>query len=180
MEPYISITKKWIQAFVIDLKLCPFAAKPFKQDRIHYRVTLARSIDLLLEDFVKELKQLVQTPPESLETTLLIHPFMGLSLSAYLDIVEIANQTIEICELEGIVQVAGFHPEYQFEDSKSEDASNFTNRSPYPMLHLLREDSVSQAVDTYPDVEQIPNNNIITLLTLGEEEVKERWRDLFE
>lgn len=179
MEPYISITKKWIQTFVVDLKLCPFAVKPFNEERIHYRVSLAKSIDQLLEDLVMELRQLVQTPPENLETTLLIHPFMGPSFTGYLDILEIANQTVEVCQLEGVIQVAGFHPDYQFEGTKPEEASNYTNRSPYPMLHLLREDSVTKAVETYPDVEQIPNNNIITMLALGEE-VRERWKDLFE
>jgi len=180
MEPYISITKKWIQSFVVDLKLCPFAVLPFKQDSIHYRVSLAKSVDVLLEDLVRELKQLVQTTPESLETTLIIHPFLGLSFTSYLDIVEIANQTLEICELSGEIQVASFHPDYQFEDTTAEDVSNFTNRSPYPMLHLLREASVTRAVDTYPDVEQIPNNNVITMLSLGPEEVVDRWKALFD
>jgi len=180
MDPFIDITKNWIQTFVIDLKLCPFAVKPFQQETIHYRVSLAKTVDLLLEDLVKELHQLVQTPPGSLETTLLIHPYLGVSFTGYLDIIELANQTLEVCELEGIVQIASFHPDYQFEGTTPQDVSNYTNRSPYPMLHLLRETSITKAADTYPDVDQIPNQNIITMLSMGPDEIVAKWRNLFE
>lgn len=179
MEQYISITKSWIESFVVGLQLCPFAANPFRQEKIHYRVSRADNFEALMEDLILELHQLDQTEVASLETTLLIHPFIGVSFDHYLDLVEVANQILNTCGLEGVVQIATFHPDYQFARTQKKDVSNFTNRSPYPMMHLLREASVSEAIKNYPNVEAVPRENIKKLKEMGIDKISERWLKLF-
>ncbi|GJM34621.1 MAG: hypothetical protein DHS20C18_36220 [Saprospiraceae bacterium] len=172
MEVYIEKTKKWIEQFVIGLNLCPFASVPFQQDKIRYVVNLSKNPDDLIRCFLEEMQFLDDKPSKEVETTLIIFPNQLNDFLAYLDFLTEAEEILEEVGLEGILQIASFHPEYQFANTAKEDAENYTNRSPYPMLHLLREASVEQALRHYPEPENIPIENILRLKELGVEGIK--------
>jgi uncharacterized protein len=163
----VAQTKNWIESIVIALDLCPFAKFPFQQDLIRYVVAKSDTEVDLLNHFHEELLMLYENDKTAIETTLIIIPEGWADFMDYLDLVELAQEVLEELELEGVIQIASFHPDYQFEDLDEVDVRNYTNRSPYPMIHLLREDSVTHAVDTYPNVEQIPDVNQDKLLQLG-------------
>ena len=160
-DAVVAATGDWLEKLVIGLNLCPFAKAVHAKKQIRFVVSRARNSDALLEDLERELKLLVETDPEKIDTTLLIHPEVLTDFLDYNDFLDICDSVIEELELDGILQVASFHPQYQFADTEVDDVSNFTNRSPYPTLHLLREDSVTQAVETFPDVDSIYQKNII-------------------
>ncbi|HEX2899459.1 MAG TPA: DUF1415 domain-containing protein, partial [Bacteroidia bacterium] len=120
----------------------------------------ARDIDILYQDLLREMAHLMEVDPEEVETTVLVHPWVLNDFEEYLDFLEIVEEAIEEAELDGILQVASFHPKYQFEGPPADDPSHRTNRSPYPMLHILREESLTAALDNYPDPENIPERNI--------------------
>lgn len=165
----IQQTKDWVKDVVIGLNLCPFAAPVFKDKRISYLVTnggdtadnLARHLQTLA-DACTELDS-----SDVVETSLLIFPEAYQRFDDYLDFLELANHLLEELSYAGIYQLASFHPDYLFEGSSEEDASNFTNRSPYPMLHLIRESSIEKAISHYPNIEQVPENNIKKLREIG-------------
>lgn len=167
-------TTSWIEQIVIGLELCPFASVPFQQNRIRYVVSEAEDPDTLTEDLARELKLLKDMPEAEIETTLLIHPYVFADFLDYNDYLEVSDRVLEALEIEGIIQVASFHPQYQFAGTKIEDIENYTNRSPYPMLHLLREASVSKAVELYPNIEEVPERNIITMKDLGFDALENR------
>ncbi|MDX1906775.1 MAG: DUF1415 domain-containing protein [Bacteroidia bacterium] len=167
-------TRTWVEQFVIGLQLCPFAAVPARENRIRYIVSTATTPEDLIEDLYDELELLMSTPPEELETTLLIHPEALTDFDAYLDFLDAGEDMVAEADLEGIIQLAGFHPDYVFADEAEDDPAHFSNRSPYPMIHLLREDSVSLAVDTHPDIDRVPERNVAYLRALGLEEVRSR------
>ncbi len=154
----ISQTKKWITDVVIGCNFCPFAARELKQNKVHYQVEHATELKTCLESFFQECVRLDND--KMIETTLLIFPSAFQSFDDYLNLVGLAENLISKKGYEGIYQVASFHPQYRFADSPADDAANYTNRSIYPMLHLLREESIEQALQRYPNPEQIPERNI--------------------
>ena len=174
-EEVVAATRTWLERAVIGLNLCPFAKTVHLNDRIRYFVSDARSPARLLEDLMAELRALVAADPAQCETTLLIHPHVLGDFSDYNDFLGRADDAVAELGLEGVIQVASFHPRYQFEDAGPDDIENYTNRSPYPMLHLLRESSVERAVTTYPDTTAIYRNNIDTLRRLGYEGWRRLW-----
>lgn len=171
-DTVIAATRGWLETIVIGLNLCPFAKAVHVKNQIRFVVSRARSSEALLEDLERELKVLTDADPEQIDTTLLIHPDVLTDFLDYNDFLDICDSVIEELELGGVLQVASFHPQYQFADTDSDDAGNFTNRSPYPTLHLLREDSVTRAVETFPDVDGICEKNIATMRRLGKQQIE--------
>lgn len=168
----ISRTRQWIADFIIALTICPFAGLPFRQERIRYVVEPGGDIEVLIRTLLTECLRLYETPVEDTETTLIIHPQVLQDFADYNDFLALADELLAEAELEGILQIASFHPRYRFADAPDDDPANYTNRSPYPMLHLLREASVSRAVDLYPNVEDIPAENIRRLRAMGEAKIR--------
>ncbi len=164
-EEVIQATRNWVKSVVIQLNLCPFAHPVFNKEQIRFKVSGATTTFQLLQELQEELALLSSNP--SIETTLLIHPQLLNDFPEYNDFLDIAEQLIADEDLEGIFQIASFHPDYQFSGTAPDDAENFTNRSPYPMLHVLREDRLSEAIDNFPDPDQIPKRNITRLNELG-------------
>jgi hypothetical protein len=170
----ITATRYWLEQAVIGLNLCPFAKAVHVKEQIRWVESQARDAQGLLEDFVDELQFLAAADPETVETTLLIHPHALNDFLDYNDFLDVADATIEELGLDGVLQVASFHPDYQFEGTAPDDVDNLTNRSPHPMLHLLREDSIARAVAAFPDTATIYERNIETLRRLG----ASGWRQL--
>ena len=170
----IAATRDWLEKAVIGLGLCPFAKAVHARGQIRYVVSPAQSPEALVEDLMEELRALDAADPAAVDTTLLIHPGVLSDFEDYNDFLDIADALLDELELSGVIQIASFHPQYRFEGTMRDAIENYTNRSPYPMLHLLREDSVEKAVTTYPDVADIPEKNIETLNRLGHE----GWRNL--
>ncbi len=166
----IEQTKKWVEQVVIGCNFCPFASKPFKDKAIHYRVEAAGELSEALQLFIRECIRLDEDP--SVETSLLIFPDSFGQFDDYLDLVSLAEKLLKKEGYEGIYQVAGFHPQYRFAGSPVSDAANYTNRSPYPMLHLLREDSIESVLKRYPNPENIPERNIAFAREKGVEYMK--------
>lgn len=169
---HIGLTRAWVEKIVIGLNLCPFAKAPFHKGRIKFRLFHGEEVEALMQFFLREIRDLADTPQKEVETTLIIHPFVLASFEEYLDVIPLLESLIHSCGLEGIIQLASFHPDYQFADTDKDDAQNYTNRSPFPMLHLIREDSISRAVDAYPDIDSIPEHNIEKLEAMGVEKIK--------
>jgi uncharacterized protein len=176
-DEIIAATRRWLERSVIGLNLCPFAESVYRADRVRFRVSEQRSASALLEEFRSEIADLNAADPARCETTLLIHPWVLADFIEYNDFLEVCEAAILEQGLEGVLQVASFHPQYQFAGTKSEDIENYTNRSPYPMLHLLREASVERAVAAVPDPDEIYRRNIRTLRELGHAGWQRLWRD---
>ena len=172
----VAITRRWLERAVIGLNLCPFAKAVYAKQQVRFVLSEATTPEALLEELAFELVRLAQTDPEQTDTTLLIHPHVLGDFLDYNDFLDQADAAVEALGLEGEIQVASFHPDYQFAGTEPDDASNCTNRSPYPTLHLLREDSVERAVEAFPDPDVIVERNIETLEKLG----IEGWRKLLE
>jgi hypothetical protein len=166
-EDVIAATRLWIERAVIGLNLCPFAKFVYVSNRVSFVASDARTADALLGDLERELRALSRAAPEDVETTVLIHPHVLTSFFDYNDFLDVADAAIDRLDLSGVLQIASFHPDYQFAGTAVDDVTNYTNRSPYPMLHLLREESVERAVDAYPGAELIPERNIETMRRLG-------------
>ena len=160
-------TRAWVDRAVIGLNLCPFAKAPQVKGQVRYVVSAATDPATLLADLIDELEKLAEASPERIETTLLIHPQVLGDFAAYNDFVAVAEDTVAELDLEGILQVASFHPDYQFDGTAPDDIENATNRSPYPTLHLIREASIDRAVAAFPDAEAIFELNIATMQKLG-------------
>ncbi len=163
----IAATRKWLEKAVIGLNLCPFAKAVQARGQVRFAVSDARHIDALCDALESELRLLAAADPERIETTLLIAPGMLADFLDYNDFLDIAERILEELELDGELQIASFHPDYRFEGTAADDIENFTNRSPYPTLHLLREASVERAVAAHPDAAGIYERNIETLRRLG-------------
>ena len=174
-DDVIAATRLWIERAVIGLNLCPFAKAVEVKNQIRFVVSVARTRDDLLVELADELRFLAAADPEVCDTTLLIHPQVLNDFLDYNDFLDIADAAVDALGLDGVVQVASFHPDYQFAGTQPDDIDNYTNRAPYPTLHLLREDSVERAVAAYPDTEQIYENNVRTLRRLG----PDGWRGLW-
>jgi hypothetical protein len=161
-------TRAWLEGLVIGESLCPFAKKPFDEGSIRIEVCQAKGPEELLQAFEDELKTLLSRPRTEVETTLLVHPWVLCDFMNYNAFLDVVDDCIVARELEGVVQVATFHPDYQFAGSEPTDISNATNRSPFPMLHLLREESITEALEQYEgDPALIPLRNMKLLLELG-------------
>ena len=163
----IAATTEWLEKIVIGLNLCPFAKAVHVKNQIRYVVSNASSRDALKADLKRELCLLFAADPEQIESTLLIHPDVLTEFVEYNEFLSVCDSAIEELELDGVIQVASFHPQYQFAGTKVDDVTNYTNRSPYPTLHLLREESVTQALEMFPDAAGIYEKNIATLRKLG-------------
>jgi hypothetical protein len=170
----IDATRHWLEQAVIGLNLCPFAKAVHVREQIRWVESPARDPQALLDDLVRELQFLASADPAVVETTLLIHPQALNDFLDYNDFLDLADAAIEELGLAGVLQVASFHPDYQFEGTAPGDVENLSNRSPHPMLHLLREDSIDRAVATFPDAAAIYQRNIETLRRLG----ADGWRRL--
>ncbi len=177
MHKQIEATKHWVEKIVVGLNLCPFARQPFSTGRVRYVLYEGADIVALARMMVQEARLLSRSPAAEVETTLLILPDALPDFLDYLDFLEEAERLIRENGLEGIVQVASFHPDYQFEGTEPEAPENYTNRSPYPMLHLLREESIEQALEQYPDSEKIPERNVEKMRQLGVEGIRRLLED---
>lgn len=163
----IDATRHWIERVVIGLNLCPFARAPFVHDRVRLCVSAARDSDALLVDLRAELGALHGADPHVCETTLLIHPHVLGDFFDYNAFLDCADAAIAALGLQDELQIASFHPAYQFADAAVDAIENHTNRSPYPTLHLLRESSIARAVDAMSDSGDIYRRNVQTLRALG-------------
>lgn len=157
-QPILAATQKWLQTIVIGLNFCPFAQREFDKSTIHYALVDSRKTEDVLTALQAEWQRLDQQP--DIATTLLILPYGFEGFWDYLDLVDLAEQLLAMEGYEGIYQVASFHPDYCFADADEQDPANFTNRSPYPMLHILREASLERALQHHPDPDSIPDTNI--------------------
>jgi len=174
---YIATTTRWLERAVVGLNLCPFARAPHVQGKLRLRVSHARDTDALLDDLCGELQSLNALTPDECETGLLIHPFVLNDFLDYNDFLDVADAAVQTLGLEGEWQVASFHPQYQFADSAADAVENFSNRSPFPTLHLLREASVERAMEQMSDTDAIYRRNMDTLRQLGADGWQDLWRD---
>lgn len=163
----INYTKAWISDAVIGLNLCPFAKSVYVKNQIDYHVSTATNESLLLNDLILAMQKLNETAAEDIDTTLLIHPWVLQDFLDYNDFLDQADAALNQAGFEGVLQIASFHPQYQFAGTDPDDVTNCSNRSPFPMLHLLREESLDSAITAIPDAANIFSRNIETLEQLG-------------
>lgn len=169
----LAATRHWLTRAVIGLNLCPFAKSVHVKQQIRYAISEATDLEGVLTDLEGELKTLDAADPEQLDTTLLILPHALADFADFNDATWLADRLLEQLRLEGTLQIASFHPQYQFADSAPDDIENYTNRAPYPILHLLREASIERAAEAFPDAADIYERNMETLRRLG----LQGWRD---
>jgi uncharacterized protein len=173
-DEVLAAMRRWLERAVIGLNLCPFAKAVHVKDQIRWVVSAATTPEALQAELALELHRLAESDPAVIETTLLIHPQVLGDFLDYNDFLEVVDATVEDLGYEGELQVASFHPDYQFDGTEPDDVDNASNRSPYPTLHLLREASIEAAVDAFPEAAEIYDRNIETLRALG----AEGWRKL--
>ena len=166
-EHVLTQTRHWLEKAVIGLNLCPFAKAVYVKNQVRLVVSKARHADDLLEELDRELDLLVATPASEIDTTLLIHPTLFEDFLDFNDFLEVAEGVVDEHGLEGVIQLASFHPQFQFDGTQLDDISNYTNRAPFAILHLLREESVDRAVEALPQADDIFEVNIATLEKLG-------------
>lgn len=172
----IAATRRWLERAVIGLNLCPFAKAVYVKQQVRFVPSVATTTDALRSELEVELQRLHATPAEEIDTTLIVHPHVLQDFYDYNDFLDEADATIESLGLAGEIQVASFHPDYQFAGTDYDDVGNCTNRSPFPMLHLLREESVERAVAAFPDPDVIVERNLETMEKLG----LDGWSKLLE
>ncbi len=175
MNP-IEATQAWLEKAVIGLNLCPFAKAVHAKGQIRWVLSQATTPEALLAELMAELQSLATADADAIDTTLLIHPQVLGDFLDYNDFLDVADAALEELGLDGSLQIASFHPHYQFAGTEADDPGNLSNRSPHPTLHLLREDSVERAVAAYPEAEAIYERNIETLQALG----ADGWRRLMQ
>jgi hypothetical protein len=173
-DTIVRITRNWVERFVVELNLCPFARRALDAGGVRFAVSHAEDEAALLEALALELAILRDDP--AIETAFLIHPQVLQDFFDYNQFLDAAESLLRGLGLEGELQIASFHPQYQFADTGAEDAENYSNRSPFPMLHLLREASIERAVAEHPDIDSVPAGNIARLNALGAEALRARWR----
>jgi hypothetical protein len=174
----VAETRAWMRRAVIGLNLCPFARAVDAKDQVRCVTTAAAYAEALLRVLVDELRLLAEADPAEVDTTLLVHPRVFGDFEEFNDFLELVDAAVEELGLDGELQVASFHPDYQFADTAPDDVTNATNRAPYPTLHLLREASVDRAVAAFPQAEAIFERNMETLERLGVEgweRLREQW-----
>ncbi len=169
-EEIIQAVRQWVETFVVGMNLCPFAKRELVKNRVRFVTTAATTAEQLLQVLQTELELLNADP--SVETTLLIHPAVLQDFYDFNDFLGYADSLLVDMELEGIYQLASFHPDYQFGGTRPGDAENYTNRAPYPVLHLLREESLERVIADYPDVDDIPERNIALMNSLGQDKLE--------
>jgi hypothetical protein len=167
-EEVIAATRQWLEKAVIGLNLCPFAKAVYVKSQVRFVVSRARHLDGLLEDLDRELVFLAVADPEAVDTTLLILPGLLPDFLDFNDFMQLAESAVAEHGLEGVIQIASFHPRFQFEGTDPDELGNYTNRAPFPTLHLLREASIERAVAAFPEAETIYQRNIETLEALGQ------------
>ena len=166
----IETTRRWVESFVVGLNLCPFAKRELLDDRVRFVVTDADDEELLLIALEAELNFLESD--QSTETTLLIHPEALQNFPDYNQFLDLADALLVEMNHDGVYQVASFHPDYQFGGTEADDAENYTNRSPYPMLHILREESLERVIAGYPDIDQVPVRNVTLMNDMGKNKLE--------
>ena len=166
-EQVLAATRHWLEKAVIGLNLCPFAKAVYVKNQVRLVVSKARHADDLLEELDRELDLLVATPADEIDTTLLIHPTLFDDFLDFNDFLEVAEGVVDEHGLDGVIQLASFHPQFQFDGTEPDDISNYTNRAPFAVLHLLREESVERAIEAFPQADAIFDVNIATLEKLG-------------
>ena len=171
-------TVQWVREFVIKLNLCPFAKREMDNGSVRIQASQAVTVEDAMTDLMGEVEAL--NANAAIETTLLVFPSFLKDFFEYLDFVDLAQSILHTKGYEGIYQLATFHPDYCFADENADDVTNYTNRSPYPMMHLLREEQIEKAIDYYGDTEQIPKNNMACLRKLGLEKVKKMTRSCLD
>ena len=176
-ETIIADTVRWLERAVIGLNLCPFAKAVHVKKQIRYVVSNATTPEELLVELISEFELLAESSAEKIDTTLLIHPHALSDFLDYNDFLDVADEALEELDLAGELQVASMHPHYQFEGTQPDDMENYTNRSPYPTLHLLRESSVDKAVAAFPEADQIFEKNIETMKKLGHAGWDKLWSE---
>ena len=159
--------REWMEHAVIGLNLCPFAKAVYIQGLVHYAVSRAQTPQELAEDLVGELQSLVALDADDRDTTLLMAPDCLTEFLEFNAFLGRADRALVKLKLDGVIQIAAFHPDFQFDNTSADDVANYTNRAPYPTLHLLREASVDRAVKAFPRAESIFERNILTMETLG-------------
>lgn len=174
-EAVIAAMREWIEKAVIGLNLCPFAKAVYVKNQVRYVVSHAPHLDGLLEDLDRELDCLAAADPNEIDTTLLIHPTLLPDFLDFNDFMQLAEAAVGEHDLDGVIQIASFHPQFQFEGTAPDDLGNYTNRAPFPTLHLLREASIERAVAAFPEAETIYQRNIETLQQLGLEGWQALW-----
>ena len=177
-EEIVLSVRQWVNTFVMEMNLCPFAKYEMLNNRVRFATTNAITEEQLLMSLQDELELLNREP--SVETTLLIHPNVVQDFYDYNQFLSYADNLLLEMGLEGTYQVASFHPDYQFGGTNPEDAENYTNRSPYPLLHLIREASLERAIVEYPDVDQIPIRNVALMNSLGHNKLQALFESLFK
>ncbi|MFT5320593.1 MAG: hypothetical protein ACI934_000734 [Pseudohongiellaceae bacterium] len=170
-QTFIAETRHWLETIVIGLNLCPFARGELVSERVQFTVSDAHTREQLLMDLYTSLLALADNP--AIETTLLIHPHVLQNFDDYNQFLDIADALLCDMDMEGVYQIASFHPDYQFADTALEDARNYSNKSPYPMLHLLSEESLEKAIDNNADTALIPERNKALLNKMGIKKLKE-------
>jgi hypothetical protein len=166
-QQVIRCVQQWVETVVVDLNLCPFANRELVKGRVRFAVCDAATEEALLSALQNELELLEND--SAIETTLLIHPQVLLEFSKYNQFLDYTDQLLVAMELDGVYQIASFHPDYQFQGAGPDEAENYSNRSPFPMLHLLREDSLEKVIADYANVEEIPARNIAMMNDMGRE-----------
>ena len=164
-DDIVTQVRQWLETLVVGLNLCPFAKRELVKDRVRFSVSAASDEWQLMADLEDELKLLEENP--AIETTMLIHPLVLGDFAAYNQFLNLADRLLDQLKLRGIFQIASFHPQYVFAGSNANDVENFTNRAPYPLLHLLREASLERAIANYADAELIPERNMALMRELG-------------
>lgn len=160
-------TMAWLEHAVIGLNLCPFARAVHVRGAVRCVVSPARDAEALLAALVEEMQALVAADPTVVETTLLVHPFVLQDFLDFNDFLDVADEALEQLGLDGVLQVASFHPDYRFADTDEDDITNASNRSPWPTLHLLREASIDRVLDAGADPQAVVERNLETLRALG-------------
>jgi len=170
-------TQKWLESIVIELNLCPFAQREYLNKRVRFTVSLSESEEQLLQDLVVELALLNKRP--DLETSLLITPYNLQNFETYNQFLDFTDALLKQMKLEGVFQIASFHPDYQFAGTQANDVENYTNRSPYPVLHILREASLEEAIRAHSNTEKIPEDNMQRMRDLGILHMQKRLKDCY-
>lgn len=177
-DKVIGAVRQWVDTVVVDLNLCPFAKRELLKNRVRFAATESTTEERLLTALEAELELL--NDDSSIETTLLIHPQVLQDFDDYNQFLNFADGLLTQMKLEGVYQIASFHPHYQFGGTEPDDVENYTNRSPYPMLHLIREESLERAIADFPDVEQIPARNIELMNSLGKDKLQALMQACFD
>lgn len=176
----VAATRRWISSVVIGLDLCPFAGRVFAADKVRYVVSAATDEGGLLKDLAGEVLALASSPAAVVETTLLIHPHVLGAFLDYNEFLDAAERLLEDLGQRGVIQLASFHPDYRFAGASAGAVENYTNRSPYPMLHLLREESIAAVADAPGELRDIPRRNVATLRRLGLDKMRAKLQAIVE